>query len=849
MEQTPEKTLYPFFLDDQAGQSLAWAFEVLFKRIRIQENMVASLRSLQEGGSVVYATKYRGHMDFLLAYHLYGRLGIPRPNIGFGLDMTLVLPLSTLAGIWKHRLGVLLRERRFPNPMGNGYLKKAVLEGRTLLFCLVDPKGFVRHFVHDQKDMIELLLECQREMERPIHIVPQMIVYKKAPEKEVPSLWDLLFGYQDNAGLIRKTVLFFRHHRQAFVDFGRPLNLLDFLRESPPLRPAEELAVDVRRFLVERIDAQKRVILGPVVKSRQQLKELVLTDPEVTKTIEHMAGQDRRRGLAVRKEAGKVFEKIAADYSAVYIQVGVMFLRWMWRNLFEGIDVKASEMAEVREWARKGPVVYVPSHKSHIDYLVLNYILYEHYTHIPRIAAGENLAFWPMGHFFRKSGAFFIRRSFLGARLYSRVFTRYIKALVQEGYSLEFYIEGGRSRSGKLILPKVGLLSTLLEAQKEGYCEDLIFVPASIGYDRILEEKSYLKEVLGGQKEKESFSQIWKARGILKRKYGRIYIRFGQPLSLKDYLQQARDPAVAKDWGLALRLVRSINRVTLVTPLALVAMAILTRHRRGFQVHELLASVSMLMAFLHRYRVPLANTLGSVEQAVNETLGLLLNWKMLKFLEGVDDEGVFYYIEEEKFRELEYYKNCAVHFFIHHAFVAVSLLSGSEEIRTEASLRDDYAFLQKLFQNEFVYDEDLTDDEQVDEALDFFLETTMITQAERGYHLTRKGFEFLPLWAGLAKTFLEAYWVATRAYMGKGKAGKRKGDLLKGLNPLGVRLHRLGLIDHIEAVSQITFTNAIQYITRNIFLAKGEDKEKAETQAEALAQLGARLHALSQYRI
>ena len=141
--------------------------------------------------------------------------------------------------------------------------------------------------------------------------------------------------------------------------------------------------------------------------------------------------------------------------------------------------------------ALRGPVVYIPSHKSHVDYLILSYMLYHHDLPCPLIAAGKNLSFWPMGPLFRRGGAFFIRRSFRGAVLYSRVFAEYVHTILDEGYSVEQFIEGGRSRTGKLLMPKLGLLSILLNAQKNGACEDLIFVPVSIGYDRVLEEKSY----------------------------------------------------------------------------------------------------------------------------------------------------------------------------------------------------------------------------------------------------------------------------------------------------------------------------------------------------------------------
>ena len=377
---------------------------------------------------------------------------------------------------------------------------------------------------------------------------------------------------------------------------------------------------------------------------------------------------------------------------------------------------------------RKGPLIYVPSHKSHIDYFVLNCILFDHHTHVPRIAAGKNLAFWPMGHIFRKCGAFFIRRSFRQDTLYVEVFNRYIKALLEDAHPIEFYIEGGRSRNGKLVSPKKGFISILLQAHKQGYCKDLIFVPASIAYDRVLEESSYLKEIAGGSKEKENLRQVLKARGFLKRSYGKIYIRFAEPFSLTEFLQERpRSPQEVRQ-SLALKLVQDINSVTPLTPLSLLATAILSNHRRGFFSSELLDTVKTLMTFLKRLKAPLASSLTETDRAMIETLALLVKWKILDFIQDAEGaEEPFYYVEEEKKVQLEYYKNSIIHYLIGHAFVAVSLLCGREDDRSESAVVADYDFLEDLFRGEFVFDEKKASPQKVAEALEFFL--------ERGFHL------------------------------------------------------------------------------------------------------------------
>jgi glycerol-3-phosphate O-acyltransferase len=611
------------------------------------------------------------------------------------------------------------------------------------------------------------------------------------------------------------------------------------------------MAAEIRQMLIESIDMQKRVILGPIMKSKQEIKELVLTDKQVRKIIETMATGNEKQLRQLRKKAGEHFDEIAADYNMTYIQAFIKALSWFWKKIFEGVDVDEPGLAEVREWARKGPLIYVPSHKSHIDYLILNYVIFSHHLHVPRIAAGTNLTFWPMGHIFRKCGAFFIRRSFKGVRLYSEVLTRYVKALLEEGHPIEFFIEGGRSRNGKLMLPKTGFLSILLQAYHEGFCKDLIFIPASINYDRILEEKSYLKEISGDHKEQESFKQVIGARRFLRRRYGKIHIRFSHPFSLNEYLSQNHPPRKDTHRNLAFHLVNSINAVCLVTPLSLTATAILSNHRRGFHLSELTETVEILLQFLKRYGAPTAATLANSAKAVEETLSLFITWKIIDPLEGAEgEEEAFYYADEDKKMELEYYKNSVVHFFIPHSFVALSFLTGSEEVKSPESILCEYAFLKNLFKNEFVFDEKEDLSERVRSAIEYFLDSSFLSRSEGddGYKITKLGFDKLPIWAALTKTFLESYWIAIKSVSQQRDKWAKREDLLKNMNYLGRRFHKLGVIDHIGALSQLNFTNALTFINEdigNLHEISGKNRPPA---LEKLSQLGQRLYELSHYR-
>jgi glycerol-3-phosphate O-acyltransferase len=851
MEYSKRKIHYPYVLDHKPGFFLGWFLYRLFKRVSIDETMKEDLRLMQKEGTVVYAIKYRGRLDYLLYHYNFRRRRIPYPKIAFDLKVSMLLPFTQFLKVSFSQLASLIRHGHLPDPYTSGFFREAIRDRTPSLIFLVDPKGFARHFVHAQQDHIHFLLETQKQMDRPIFIVPQLVLYKKTPEKDYASLRNLFFGFKDKPGAIRKMALFFRHNRRAFIDFGRPLNLKAYLEDQPDGRPLHDMSLEVRQMLIESIDRQKRVILGPIMKSRQQIKEIVLMDEGVRQKIEKMSDGNPKRLRRERKKAGEYFDEIAADFNMTYALSVRKGLNWVWKRIFEGVDVDMAGLARVREWARRGPLIYVPSHKSHIDYLILTQVLHDHHMHIPRIAAGKNLAFWPMGHIFRKCGAFFMRRSFTGARLYSEVFVRYIKALLQEGHPIEFFIEGGRSRNGKLVLPKTGFLAILLKAYEEGFCDDLIFVPISIIYDRIIEEKSYLKEIGGGEKKQESLQQLLTARRFLKRRYGKIYIRFSHPLSLKEYLSMGQEAEKESQIKLAHHLVQSINAVSLVTPLSLVATAILANHPRGFLLSELFDTVKSLLDFLKASDAPMADTLADPENAVQETLSLLIGWKVVDLLEGAErEEETFYYVEEEKKLELEYYKNNIIHFFISHSFVAISLLTGQEEVKTLESIVVDYGFLRGLFESEFVFDGDGALENKVISLTEYFLASRFLTPSERtmGYKITKLGFDKLPIWAALAKTFLESYWIAAKS-IGQGqKKGGKGWDNVKNMEYLGKRFHKLGLVDHIGALSRLNYVNAIGFIKENIMKSPTDSSEDPSIALEKLSHLGQRLYELSHYR-
>ena len=414
--------------------------------------------------------------------------------------------------------------------------------------------------------------------------------------------------------------------------------------------------------------------------------------------------------------------------------------------------------------------------------------------------------------------------SFQGAKLYSEVFSRYIKVLIEEGYPIEFFIEGGRSRNGKLVLPKTGFLSILLQAYEEGHCNDLIFIPASIVYDRIMEERSYIQEIEGAEKKKETFFEMLKARSLLKRKYGKAYIRFSKPLSLREYLSTNKDnraKEVSRD--LAYHFVKAINDVTPVTPLNLTATAILSNHRKGFYQSWVTNTVKILKDFLSHKNTPFTESFRDINEAVEETMSLLMEWKVVERFDQEDaDEEPFFFVEDNKKLELDYYKNSIIHYFVPHSLLALSLLRSKDQAHAFDSLLKNYQFLKDLFRYEFIFDKDKNLSDELKELLRFFIESGLIIEDNNKYSLTKSGAENLPIWSRILKNYLESYWIVAHVLSSKRKIEKKK--ILQKIRNTAKKYYKLGIIDHIEGISHLNFQNALNALNGDILKTTKEEQ-------------------------
>ena len=836
-------------IPDNIGMLSSYFLKLFFSGVKVVTEQTFDLNRLQKEGIVVYITKYKSYFRFLFYYVRYKADRLPFPQIGFDYHVILWQPVSKIIKILSAHVRYFIHNFSFPDPYRREYIRQELLNGKPGFLSLIEQKGFHRRFIKARTDPIQYLIEMQRSIGRPIFLVPTLMFFDKDPHRSIPNIIDFLFGTKENPGKLRRLFILFKNPGKVFAETSEPINLKSFLNlEENQKRSIDQQAVALRRALLSQINRHRQSITGPVLKSKAELKENILTKERLQNFMEHHSKTRNIPLQKVQKQASDFLDEIAADYNVLVIKLGSALLSWFLNAMFDGVTVNEDGLKRVKSMSKKGPVIFIPCHKSHIDYLILSYLLYKSNMPCPHIAAGKNLSFWPMGPLFRRGGAFFIRRTFKGAVLYSRVFSEYIHNLLSEGFNIEFFIEGGRSRTGKMILPKLGLLSILLNAFKNGACEDLIFSPIFIGYDRVLEESSYLHEIEGQEKQPENFRQVIKARKFLKKRYGRIYIQFHDPISFKEILPQHGTPIEdmsSKDFNilcrnLGHRIINAINGVSVITPHALVAAVVLNCGKKSFTFEHLMSHIETYMNFLLSQKVKLADTL-LMDQA-NTLEHVLDTYVQRKFIEKASENpdalmtAALFHVNENKRPNLEYYKNNCISFFVPAAITAIAILAKDAFQFSASDLHDDYEFLQYFFKYEFAYDVDKTPEYFVRKSLKAFIDDAVLMPHPKlpdSYNLTSSGFRKLQLFSRFLKPYFESYWIVLNFLMKHTQNSMKPKDRLKKIEAIGNRMYKKKEIERKESLSVINYTNGIDFFAYN-GVKGSDDNEKILYYADAI---------------
>ena len=462
------------------------------------------------------------------------------------------------------------------------------------------------------------------------------------------------------------------------------------------------------------LDRAERRLRGARYKVPRFVQEEIVARPAFRGAAARLARSLGRDEASVRREARRYLREIAASHSPRLIHLAANLIRYMYtRGYGETLHYDREQLGDLAALGQRHPLVFLPSHKSNLDSLVLKYALYENGLPPNHTAGGINMNFFPMGAIMRRTGIFFIRRSFKDNDVYKLVLRQYIDYLIEKRFPLEWYMEGTRSRSGKLMPPRFGLLAYVVDAYRRGKSDDVLLIPVSIAYDQIQDVAGYAAEERGGTKQPESFGWFLRFVRALRRQYGEIYIRFGEPLSLARALGPP-DPGAEPDPNeqslvlqkTAFEVAVRINRVTPITAISLVTLTLLGTGNRALSVDETIVRLRNLLDYVRRRNLPTAGDLRlDTRDGVQRALDALVeNGVVTCFAGGTE---AVYLIGPEKHLIASYYRNTIIHFFVTGAIAELALLRAAEADVADpaAEFWDEAMRLRDLLKFEFFFAE------------------------------------------------------------------------------------------------------------------------------------------------
>ncbi len=789
---------------------------------------------------MVYVLRSASLVDYLALEHLVRRLELP--PIRFASEVPRILSEPS-------------RQQRGPEET----LESCIMGGGSaVLFLKRSPSiaSIPRLNELEGDDHLATVLALQPQIEREIVMLPLTFIWTQRPERRGWSAVDAIFGPTDKPGDLRATVQFLLNYKHGVLRVSEPLSIREFVEadRSEVLRGPRDEYARVRRLtyaLLRKVERERRAILGPARKTPDRIREEVLRSPKLKNIMNDMVEHGGADKSELAERARGMLQELSAMPSPDLIDAIDPIADMLVKQIYTSIDVDKEGIERVREAAKRGGIVLLPSHKSHVDYLVLSYVLRKHWLELPVIASGDNLAFFPVGGLLRRGGAFFIRRSFKGDKLYAAVVDAYIRRLIRDGWAIEFFLEGGRSRTGKLSPPQVGLLNLVVDAALAQEARPLSFVPISIVYERTIEDGELVREKAGAPKVTESARSLVAVGAALRDKYGRVNLQFGQIVDLSQFRAEVGldksplTPAKRRSLvnKLAHRVMSEINRATAVTAGALVAMALLDMHGRGLTHAELVDRCRRLLSdalraggrpatmlvsrHVHEEGDPRASyTLR--ESAVREAALVFTRGGLVR--QHVPDDtieraprrreaahlaaDVVYTVPRGARSRLDLAKNGIIHLFVDRAFVGVAWLSMRSKGVDRSKLLERAQELSKLFDHEFMFRSDLSSDVLLDHAVRELCVTDVLTESE-GLLVAGpgdgdlSGSSWLALHASHLDSFLESYRLTARTLrvLLHGPLGKK--ELVARALRVGEQMFLGGEIDRREALSRPTVENAL----------------------------------------
>jgi glycerol-3-phosphate O-acyltransferase len=802
---------------------LALLEKILVRYVRVSDEWIERVRAAAKRGPVVFVLRNRNLIDLLCVRGLCRVHNLPPLGFVAGLPTFYFLPLW----LWFVRLF----RRRVPHRR-RARLREIFAAGGSALVFLRRPA--VRGALGSlpvKVDGIRMVVEVQRELGSRVMALPTVFLWGEDSMRR-PGGRGLSFvlGTNEYPRLMRSLWMLMRRRSVHGAWIEDPVDLAAIRDERGS--DDEALAGTVRAGIGRRIEMIRRARLGSHTKPSARLKAEVIGSRRLQAELRTIAAAEDIPLDEIEPRARAIINKLATDFRPRVLSLFAAVMAIVWRRIYTGLDVREQDLENLRQAVGRGPLLILPTHKSHIDYIVISQVMRYANIMMPHIAAGENLSFWPLGWLFRSSGAFFIRRKFISDRFYTAVVNAYIRRLIHQGCSIEVFIEGGRSRTGKLLRPKLGMLEMALKGIAVTPGRTLQIMPIFIGYEQVIEEKSYVHESEGKPKKAETVARLLRSTKVLFHRYGRLHVRTGQVFSVGDVLDDRGwtrgdllqgQPRRTAALDVATRTLTEINRISVATPSAILATVLLTAREPQIDRQTLRQQTLWLAGVMRTLKAPLGELVErwldeddppAESDALGKTIDAFVKGGRISIARKGDNPS--YEIPESERLPLDYYKNNIVHFLVPVSLVAASCLSAADGSAERSAVTEDLALMSKLYHWELMLPaytpEDETDfAEQIAALLDAAvsaLEQLGLIEVD-GSRLVVADRERTRFVADVLQNFHETYYAALLSVRDRALGGAA-GDPLRRARQRFEELIAEGRFAKPEGRSRLTFQSAFQ---------------------------------------
>ena len=609
-------------------------------------------------------------------------------SLGINPEWPIIYVLDDRA--WSSLLALDMECARLKLPSPLSRIDSAYLDRWHSVYTIAPRRAFKAWIMKQPKRsrMIRGIVELLREHpEDELQFIPVSVFWGRPVAKQKNWL-SLLFADAWAMGRFRKLLTILFHGRDTLLNFSETISIKasDFTELNN-----DDFIDHLQELLSSHQKKIKTATLGPDISHRRTLVRELLLKPDVKAAIAKRCTEDNLSEYQATAQAERYLKEIVTNCTNITISLLQRLLTTFWNRFYSDIEIRNSE--PLSQLSHSHELVYVPCHRSHIDYLLLSYVIHREGLAIPYIAAGKNLNMPVIGPILRGAGAFFIRRSFRGNELYSTVMFEYLAALISSGMPIEYFIEGGRSRTGRLLKPMPGMLSMTVRSFLRDRKKPIAFIPVYIGYEKLMEGKAYQAELSGKSKKSETMLatiiSIFKIRGH----FGKVYTSFGEPVYLDQFLDKNYDEWKCENFNdksrpewlrssvhhLSQTIVQNINSAASVNPSNLVAMALLATPKQHIDENTLIQIIDIYKQLILElnYSEHIAITDLDSKYQINNSADLRRGTRREPEL------GDIIYLDDKQSLSMTYYRNNILHLMAIPSLIACCFLNMRTHTREE----------------------------------------------------------------------------------------------------------------------------------------------------------------------